>query len=220
MGAGRGRLIWLRPVALLYALLAGALVFAGAELLNSETGGPWVEVGDAALLGLAVLTGGLFVRTALVRRREGLVRRAWGWLAAAAGSGLVALAATLVLATSYQVGSTLTGADVRLTRPILDGLPVPPQATKVSEHPGLAGSESVVADYRVPDLSTVPAFYRDALPKAGWRGEDTSSDSLLRYRKGDFIVMVVMDLSGGSHDYSVTVDRSPAPAASATVSPS
>lgn len=214
MGAGGRRLI--RPAAFLSALLAGALVFAGAELLNSDTAGPWLELAASALLGLALLTGTLFIRAAVVRRREGMGGRAWRWGAAAAGSALVGLAAIFFLATSLQVGSTLTGADVRQTRPILDGLPVPPHARLVSVHPGLTGSESVVADYRVPDLSQVAAFYTQALPEAGWSSEDaTPGGSLLRYRKGDFVVIVLIDLGGTpATDYTVTVDRAPTPSIS------
>ncbi|TMD05523.1 MAG: hypothetical protein E6J01_09950 [Chloroflexi bacterium] len=218
MGAGSRRLI--RPAALLGALLAGTLVFAGAELLNSDTAGPWLELAASALLGLTLLTGTLFIRAALVRRRERIPRRAWGWVAAAAGSALVGLAAVLFLATSFQVGSTLTGADVRETRPILDGLPVPPRARLVSEHPGLAGSESIVADYRVPDLSQVASFYTQALPKRGWSSEDANPGAaLLRYRKGDFVVIVLIDQSGTpATDFTVTVDHAPTPSVSPSTS--
>ncbi len=224
MGAGGRRLIKpgnrLKPAALLSALLAGSLVFAGAELLNSDTAGPWLELAASALLGLALLTGTLFIRAAVVRRREGIGGRAWGWGAAATGSALVGLAAILFLATSLQVGSTLTGADVRQTRPILDGLPVPPHARLVSEHPGLAGSESVVADYRVPDLSQVAGFYTHALPEAGWSSEDANpGGALLRYRKGDFVVIVLIGLGGTpATDYTVTVDRAPVPSISPSAS--
>ena len=218
MGAGGRRLI--RPTALLGALLAGTLVFAGAELLNSDTAGPWLELGAGALLGLALLTGAVFIRAAMVRRRERMPRPAWGWTAAAAGSALVGLAAVLFLATSLQVGSTLTGADVRETRPILDGLPVPPHARLVSEHPGLAGSESIVADYRVPDLSQVAGFYTQALPRVGWSSEDANpGGALLRYRKGDFVLIVLIDLSATpATDFTVTVDHAPIPSISPSAS--
>lgn len=216
MGAG-GRLtkpgIRGKPAALISALLAGTLVFAGAELLNSDTAGPWLELAASALLGLALLTGTLFIRAAIVRRRERMRRRAWGWVAAAAGSALVGLAAVLFLAASLQVGSTLTGADVRETRPILDGLPVPPHARLVSEHPGLAGSESIVADYRVPDTSQVAGFYTQALPKVGWSSEDANpGGALLRYRKGDFVVIVLIDPNvTPPTDFTVIVDHAPIP---------
>jgi hypothetical protein len=218
VGAGGRRLT--RPAALLGALLAGTLVFAGAELANSDTAGPWLELAAGALLGLALLTGTLFSRAAVVRRRERMPRRAWGWMAAAAGSALVGLAAILFLATSLQVGSTLTGADVRETRPILDGLPVPRDARKVSEHPGLAGSESIVADYRVPDLSQVAGFYTRALPKVGWTSEDANpGGALLRYRKGDFVVIVLIDESvPPATEYTVTVDHAPLPSISPSAS--
>lgn len=225
MGARRRRLTTRPPIAvgvsLLYALLAAALVFAAAELLNSDITGPWLDLAGAAVLGLALLTTVLFVRTALLRRRERLAGRGWGWAAAASASSLVALAALLFLATILQVEPTLSGADVRETRPILDDLPVPPHASLVSERPGLAGTESIVADYRVRDLSRVAAFYRQALPRSGWSSEDTApSDSLLRYRKGDFVVIVVIDLNrAAATDYTLTVDRAPVPAASPAASP-
>jgi hypothetical protein len=217
VGAG-GRLI--RPIPLIGALLTGALVFTLAELLNSDTAGPWLELAAGAVLGLGLLTGALFIRAALVRRREGIGRRAWGWAGAAAGSALVGLAAVLFLVTSLQVGSTLTGADVRQTRPILDSLPVPPHGRRVSEHPGLAGSESIVADYRVPDASRVAGFYTQALPKVGWSSEDPNpGGALLRYRKGDFVVIILIDLSvTPATDFTVTVDHAPVPSISASAS--
>jgi len=195
-------------VSLGYALLVGTLLFAAAELANAETAGPWLDAVGAAVLGLALLSTVLLVRTALIRRREHLTRRAWGWTGAAAATSLVGLAAVLFLATVLPVEPTLSGAAVRATRPVLHSLPVPPQASLVSERPGPAGTESIVAEYRVPDLSQVAAFYRRALPESGWTSQDaTPSDVLLRYQKGEFVAIVVIDPSTGNTDYTVTVDR-------------
>lgn len=208
-------------VRLLYAALAGVLLFAGAELLNSESMGPWLELAGIACLGLAALTSVLAVRASLLRRREGESRRAWGWAAAAVGSVLAGLAAVFVLAIVLPVEPTLTGADVSQTRPILHGLPVPLGASLVDESPGPRDTESIRADYRTPGLAQAAAFYRQALPAAGWSAEDSSATgSVLQYRKGNFIVIVVIDLSGpASGDYSVTVDRVPVPLGSVTPSP-
>lgn len=207
-------------VRLLYAALAGMLLFAAAELLNSESTGPWLELAGIACLGLAVLTSVLAVRTSLVRRREGESRRAWGWVAAAVGSALAGLAALFVLAILLPVEPTLSGADVSLTRPILHGLPVPPAASLVGETPGPRDTESIRADYQIPDLAQAAAYYRQALPAAGWSAEDSSATGpVLQYRKGNFIVIVVIDLTGSpAGDYSVTVDRVPVPLASVTPS--
>lgn len=197
-------------VGLLYALLAGTLLFAAAELLSSDTTGPWLDLAGAAVFGLAMVSAVVFFRTALLRRRERLHRRAWGWTAAAAAGGLVGLGAILFLATILQVEPILSGADVTATRPVLHALPVPPRATLVSEHPGPAGTQSILAEYRVPDLSQVAAFYRRALPEAGWTSLDTTpSDSYLRYQKGEFLVVAVIDLAPGNTDYALTVDRVP-----------
>lgn len=188
-------------------------MFAAAELLNSDTTGPWFELAGGAWLAVALLTAALFARTAWLRRREGLPRRAWGWAAAAAGSALIGLASIVFLVTILQVGPTLSGADVQLTRPVLHGLPAPPRASLVNETPGPAGTESIIADYRTPDLPQVGAFYQGALAAAGWTPDEAAPNgSLLRYRKGDFVVIVVIDLNGGAAgDYTVTVDRAPAP---------
>lgn len=221
MGA-RGRSLTRPAVALVslgYAVLVGALLFAAAELFNAETSGPWLELVGAAVLGLAVLSTVLLVRTALLRRRERLTRRSWAWSAAAAATALVALAALLFLATVLPVEPTLSGADVRATRRVLHSLPVPPRASLVSERPGPTGTESLVADYRVPDLFQVAAFYRRALPESGWTSQDaTPSDLLLRYQEGEFVVIVVIDPTTGNTDYTVTVDRAVV-LASPTVSP-
>jgi hypothetical protein len=223
MGAGRRRLTAARALVarLLYAALAGMLLFAAAELLNSESTGPWLELAGIACLGLAVVTSVLALRTSLLRRREGESRRAWGWAVAAVGSALAGLAALVALAILLPVEPTLSGADVSLTRPILHDLPVPPGASLVGETPGPRDTESIRADYQIPDLARAAAFYRQALPAAGWSAEDSSATgSVMQYRKSNFIVIVVIDLSGpAAGDYSVTVDRVPVPLASPTPSP-
>lgn len=222
MGAGRRQLtaVWAPIIRLVYAALAGMLLFAAAELLNSESTGPWLELAGIACLGLAVLTALLAVRTSLLRRREGESRRAWGWAAAAVGSLLAGLAALFVLVILLPVEPTLTGADVSQTQPILHGLPVPPGASLIGDTPGPRDTESIRADYRISDLAKAAAFYQQALPAAGWSAEDSSATgSVLQYRKGNFIVIAVIDLSGpAAGDYSVTVDRVPVPLASVTPS--
>jgi len=72
----------------------------------------------------------------------------------------------------------------------------------------------------IRDRSQVAGFYTRALPKVGWTSEDANpGGALLRYRKGDFVVIVLIDQSvPPATDYTVTVDHAPLPSISPSAS--
>lgn len=209
-----------------YGLLLAAFLFGIDQLAVVQSEGPWLEVTGAALLGATLLTAGVLTATAWRRRREGLTRRALGWAAAAALSGLVGIVAVVFVVSAIQVSQLLNGANVRLTRPVLHSLPRPADASLVVERPGAAGTESAYQDLKTNHLELIPAFYRSALTEAGWTEESDSSDSLLRFRKGDFVVTVMPAADAGAMRgpgrFTVTVDRIPRvpPSAGPSLSPS
>src|SRR5438874_8153967 len=99
-----------------YAVLA-ALLLVAIDQVRTGAPGPWIEVGASALAALCFLTAGLFIATALRRRRDGLTRRAYGWGVGAAWALLAAALALEVVVQAVQLRSTLSGADVHLTAP-------------------------------------------------------------------------------------------------------
>ena len=204
-----------------YAVLA-ALLLVAIEQVRTGAPGPWIEVGASALAALCFLTAGLFIATALRRRRDGLTRRAYGWGVGAAWALLAAALALEVVVQAVQLRSTLSGADVHLTAPMLRALPRPPGATLVDERPGPSGTQSITDDLHVADLAGVPAFYRGTLPGAGWIEDSASTElDLLRFHRGQFEVSVLLDISGAAPphqpgDYAVTVDEAPPAAGSSS----
>jgi hypothetical protein len=190
-----------------------ALVLYSTEQVLAGAEGAWIELGAGAVAGLCLLLAGSLAIAGLRRYRDGLTRRAILWsigTLAALTAGAVAL---IVIVLAAQVRSALSGADVHATAPLLQGLPRPPTAKLVDERAGPAGTESISDDLEVPDLNTVPAFYRNALPKAGWIEDSAPTvTDLLRFHRGEFEVTVLVSLSGGAvphgpGDYAVTVDR-------------
>src|SRR5207302_1814353 len=105
-----------------------------------------------------------------------------------------------------QLAAQISGADVRVTKPLIDSLPRPPGATVLNEQPGLADTESISEEIKAKDLNAVIPFYKVQLAKSGWV-EDASSASTTtaRFVKGTFIVSIDLDPSSGS--YALTVDR-------------
>jgi hypothetical protein len=187
------------------ALLWGVFLWAVSELAWS-TEGPWVEVGAGALGALCALGAAALGATAWRRRRDGLRGRAAGWGIATAAMAALAGLTVVVALQSAQLSNEIYGADVQATRPVLHQLPVPSGARLQDERPGLAGTESITDDYQVSNLASVPAFYRRALPPAGWKEEPGSSDrDLLSFQKGSFEITILLDPTTSS--YSVTVDR-------------
>jgi hypothetical protein len=202
-------------LALGYGLLLAVLLFGLDQLALSQSDGPWLELVGGALLGASLLSAGVLAATAWRREREGLRRRALAWGAAATLSGLLGMVAVFVVVSAIQVSQLLNGADVHLTRPMLDSLPRPPDATLLAERPGAAGTESAYQDLKSAHLELIPPFYRSALTGAGWTEQSDSTDNLLRFRKGDFVVTVLLGTVGGagsgSGQFTVTVDRLPDP---------
>jgi hypothetical protein len=200
-------------LAVAYGLLLAAFGFGLDQLAVIQSEGPWLEVIGAAVLGGSLLTAGIFAATAWRRRREGLRRRAMAWAAAATLSGLVGSLAVLFVVSAIQVSQLLNGADVHLTRPVLESLPRPADATPVAERPGAAGTESAYQDLKTNHLEQVPGFYRSALAEVGWTEESSSVEGLLRFRQGDFVTTVLLATIGGARSgpgqYTVTVDRIP-----------
>lgn len=203
-----------RLLGVAYAVLAGVLVLA-VEQVRSGAEGPWIETGGGAAAALCLLTAGLFIAAALRRRREGLMRRAAGWGIGAAWALFAAALAVEVVVQAVEIRSTLSGADVHLTAPILRSLPRPPGATLVDERPGPSGTQSITDELHVADLAAVPAFYRGALPGGGWIEDSASTDlDLLRFHRGQFDLSILLDISGAASahqpgDFAVTVDQSP-----------
>jgi hypothetical protein len=207
----------LRPArGVVFAGLA-ALFLLAIEEVRSGAAGPWIEIGAGALAALCLLAAGLFVATALRRRRDGLARRALGWGIGAAWAVLAAALALEVVVQAVQLRSALSGADVHLTAPMLHALPRPPGATLVDERPGPSGTQSITDDVHVLDLASVPAFYRGALPGAGWIEDSAGNElDLLRFHKGQFDLTILLDTTGAAPpqqpgDYAVTVDQAPPP---------
>lgn len=209
---------WLYPgISLVYA--AGlALAFLAADQLSEYMPGAWFELLGVAVLVLALLTLAILVRVAWRRMREGLRGRA---MIAAVGSLLVSLLGLLAIYGLFEnasVGAVLRGADVHLTRPVIDALPRPPGTKLLDETPGLEDTETISEDFSASVLSGIVPFYERELTRAGWVEDKTSATTpIVRFTKGDFVLSVAIDPPSG--DYTLTVDRiSPTP--SASLSPS
>lgn len=219
--AGGDHPILVPVVSLIYAgaLAAGLLAI---DQLSAYMPGPWFEVLAAAVLVLSLLSAGLLFRTAWRRHREGLDRRGLAWVGGAAAAVLLGLLSIYGLVESAQIASVISGADVRLTRPIIESLPQPPGTKLLDEHPGLADTESISEDFRANDLKGVVPFYETALAKTGWAEDTTSATTnIVRFTKGAYLVSVSLDPPSG--DYTVIVDHisanlqsSPSPAPSPT----
>ncbi len=198
-------------LALGYGILLATLLYAVNQVTATESEGPWFELAGVSALGLSILTTALLGATAWRRHRDGL-RRAWAWALAAGGSGLVGVAAILLLTLLGQLTGLLNGADVRATRPVLHALPHPPSATLLGEHPGPAQTESITDEFRVAHLDEVAPFYREALTRAGWTEDRSAAGPFLVFRKGEFAVSILAELPGaggptGPGRFSVTVDH-------------
>src|SRR2546422_10249506 len=138
--------------------------------------------------------------------RGGLNRRAVGWAGAALAAALLGGAAGVELVDSAQLAAQISGADVRVTKPMIESLPRPPGATVLNEQPGLADTESISEEIKATDLNAVIPFYKVELGKRGWVADTTSaSTTSARFAKGTFIVSI--DLDAGSGSYALIVDR-------------
>jgi hypothetical protein len=196
----------LRPaVSISYALALAAALLA-IDQLAEYMPGSWFEVLGAAVLVLCLMTLVVLLRTAWRRHREGLDRRALLWASGAAGAALLGIVSVLGLVENAQIASVISGADVHLTKPVIESLPRPPGTNLLDEQPGLADTESISEDFTAKDLSSIVPFYEAALDKDGWVEDKTSATTpIVRFTKGPFVLSVAIDEP--SSGYTVTVDR-------------
>jgi hypothetical protein len=196
-------------VSLAYALTIGAAMLAIEQLTESLVGawlGAWVEVIEGTVLLLSLMTIAVLVRAALRRRREGLERRALLWAASAIVPAALAALAVFSLVESIQNASVLSGADVHLTRPMIESLPRPPGTKLVDERPGLADTETIYETWSVKDLTSVIPYYEAHLPKDGWvEDKGSAATDIVRFAKGTFVLALELNAPSGS--YTLTVDH-------------
>lgn len=207
-------------VGVILALALGVAVLA-VDQLASQVEGPWFEVLGGAVLLAAVLATGLLIRAGWRRHREGLERRAALWGGAAILAILLGVVAIYTVIQTASFASVISGADVHLTRPVLQSLPRPPGAILLNERPGLAGTETISDNFKTGDLAGVVPFYRSSLKASGWlEDSSTAGTSAVGFFKGLYRVTVIPDQPTGSGDFSVTVDRvTPSPLPSGSASP-
>ena len=211
---------WLTPALALAYAGATALTLLAADQLSAYLPGAWFEMLGIGVLVLAGLTVFLLLRDAWRRHRELLRQRAVVSIAGAIGATLIGLVAVYGLVENAKVTSVISGADVHLTRPVLESLPRPPGTRVLDESPGIAGTETISMDMAPPDLKTVVPFYERELTRLGWTEDKTSATTaIVRFARGEFLVSVATDPPSG--DYTISVDRfAPTPSASASASPS
>jgi hypothetical protein len=192
-------------VSIAYAATIAAGVLA-VDQLAEYMPGAWVDLLGAALLVLSLMTIAIWFRAAWRRRREGLGRRALLWLAAAIGPAVLAVLAILVLVQNAQIASEISGADVHLTRPLIEALPRPPGTKRLDERPGFADTESISETFSAEDLNRIVPFYEAALAKDSWIEDKASATtSIVWFTKGAYLLSVATDLP--SSTYTLTVDR-------------
>lgn len=192
-------------VSLAYALTIGVALLA-VDQLTRYLPGAWLEVLAAALLLLSVMTIAVLVRAALRRRREGLERRALLW----AGSAIVPLAlaalAAYSLVESIQTASMISGADVHLTRPLIESLPRPPGAKLIDERPGLADTETIYQGFTASDLNSIVPYYEAHLTSDGWVEDKASATTdIVRFTRGAFVLALEVNRTSGG--YTLTLDH-------------
>jgi hypothetical protein len=206
--------------------VASAVTLAAGWLATDQLAaympGPWFNLLAASVLVLSLTTVALVLRAAWRRHREGLERRALLWAATAIVPVLLAALAVFSLVESARTASVISGADVHLTRPLIESLPQPPGTKLLDEQPGIADTETISEDFTAQDLNSIVPFYEAYLAKNGWVEDKVSATtSIVRFTKGEYILSVAIDpLSSG---YTLTVDRrnpsllgSPATSASPT----
>jgi hypothetical protein len=192
-------------VSIAYAATIAAGVLA-VDQLAEYMPGAWVDLLGAALLVLSVMTIAIWFRTAWRRRRDGLGRRALLWLAGAIGPAVLAVFAILVLVQNAQIASEISGADVHLTRPLIEALPRPPGTKLLDERPGLADTESISETLSAQDLNSIIPFYEATLANESWIEDKASATtSIVWFTKGTYLLSVAIDAPSSS--YALTVDR-------------
>ncbi len=212
-----------RPLLVPALSIAYAIAFAAALLAIDQLAeympGSWFELLGAAVLVLCGLTVALLLRTAWRRHREGLDRRGLLWVSGAVGASVLGIVAMLGLVENAQIASVISGADVHLTKPVIESLPRPSGATLLDEQPGLADTESISEDFTTRDLSGIVPFYEAELGKDGWVEDRTSATTpIVRFTRGPYVLSVAIDAP--SSGYTLTVDRVlTSPSASSSASP-
>jgi len=154
-------------VSLAYVVAIGAGLLA-IDQLTEYMPGAWLEVLGAAVLLLSLMTIAVLVRAALRRRREGLQRRALLWGGSAIVPAALAALALFSLVESVQNAALISGADVHLTRPVIESLPQPPGAKLINQRPGLADTETIYQDFTAQNLTSIVPYYEAHLAEDGW----------------------------------------------------
>jgi len=197
---------WLLPaVSIAYALTIAAGLLA-VDQLAEYMPGAWVDVLGAALLALSLMTIVVWLRAGWRRRRDRLGRRALLWAGAAIGPAVLAVFAVLVLVQNAQIASEISGADVHLTRPLIESLSRPPGTRLLDQKPGLADTESISEDFSAQNLNSIVPFYEAELSKNAWVEDKASATtSIVWFTKGAYLLSVAVDPPSSS--YTLTVDR-------------
>jgi hypothetical protein len=204
-----------------YAVMIAAGLLA-IDQLAEYMPGPWFEVLGTAVLILSLMTIAWLLRAAWRRHREGLDRRGLLWATGAVGAAALAAVAVFGLVENAQIASVISGADVHLTRPVIESLARPPGTKLLDEQPGLADTESISEDFSAQNLNSIVPFYETTLSKEQWVEDKASATTpIVRFAKGAYVLSVAIDPPSGG--YTLTVDHlnpsllnSPSPSASPT----
>jgi hypothetical protein len=192
-------------VGLAYASTIAAALLA-IDQLAEYMPGAWFDLLAGSVLALSLMTIALLLRAAWRRHREGLDRRGLLWAVGGVAPALLAALAIFSLVESARNASVISGADVHLTRPVIESLAQPPGTKLLDEQPGLADTESISEDFSAQDLNSVIPFYEAQLAKAAWVEDAVSATtSIVRFSKGAYVLSVAIDPPSG--DYTLTVDH-------------
>ncbi len=195
----------LPAVSVAYVVAIGAGLLA-VDQLTEYVPGAWLEVLGAAVLLFSLMTVAVLVRAALRRRREGLPRRALLWGGSAIVPAALAALALFSLVESVQNAALISGADVHLTRPVIESLPRPPGAKLVDQRPGLADTETIYQDFTAQNLTSIVPYYEAHLAEDGWVEDKASAATdIVRFAKGAFVL--ALEINPPSGGYTLTVDH-------------
>lgn len=209
---------WLYPVVGLIYAGAVALALLSADQLAAYMPGPWFDLLALAVLAFAGLTAAILIVNGWRRNREGLRGHALAGAGGALLAALLGLLAIYGLIQNASVNAVINGADVRLTKPVMDSLPRPPGTKLFDETPGLQGTETISEDISATNLSAIIPYYERELAKRGWVEDKISAGTpIVRFNKGDFVLSVAIDPQSSA--YTLTVDRITTPTATPAPSP-
>jgi hypothetical protein len=185
------------------------------QVVVTDSQEPWLQLAGSAIVAGCLLSAGFFAWTAWQRHGDGVDQGVVLWGLVAAGAAALGALSLYVLLQLVDVLSLVNGADVRLTKPLIEGLPRPPGAVLLSEQPGPAQTETIYETFRVRDLTQVATFYRTALPPKGWTeeaGDPTGPvrvGETLNFDKGRFTTSVSFTQVEGSGEFSISVTHLP-----------